>query len=189
MHLEHDHGLLWPCAECGTPCPLYDHQPERRWRHLDTCQFRTILHAVPPRSNCNEHGALAVKLPWAEPGSSFTALFEGIAIEWLKVASQKARRGSTWPQLGRSACHSGARRGPWLEAPQDRKHRKNWSGRKVVHQRPSLIYSGQRSGSGLCSACGRTPHRTESRRFLGHPFRGPAEPHPGRGDGHVGPLR
>lgn len=98
VHLEHDHGLLWPCAECGTPCPLCDHQPERRWRHLDTCQFRTILHAVPPRSNCNEHGALAVKLPWAEPGSSFTALFEGIAIEWLKVASQKAVAG----QLGLS---------------------------------------------------------------------------------------
>ena len=31
-----------------------------------------------------------MKLPWAEAGSRFTALFEGLAIEWLKHASQKA---------------------------------------------------------------------------------------------------
>lgn len=90
VYLEHDPDIEWPCPECGKPCALHDHQPERRWRHLDTCQFRTILHAEPPRSNCGEHGARTVKLPWAEPNSRFTALFEGIAIEWMKVASQKA---------------------------------------------------------------------------------------------------
>jgi transposase len=31
-----------------------------------------------------------VQLPWAEAGSHFTALFEGLAIAWLKHASQKA---------------------------------------------------------------------------------------------------
>jgi transposase len=31
-----------------------------------------------------------VKLPWTEPGSRFTALFEALAIAWLKHASQKA---------------------------------------------------------------------------------------------------
>jgi transposase len=31
-----------------------------------------------------------VKLPWAEPGSHFTALFERLAIDWLGAASQKA---------------------------------------------------------------------------------------------------
>ena len=90
VFLEHREGLEWACPECGALCPLYDHQPERQWRHLDTCQFKTILHAEPPRSNCRQHGARTVKLPWAEPNSRFTALFEGIAIEWLKVASQKA---------------------------------------------------------------------------------------------------
>lgn len=49
--LTHDPDLEWLCAECGKGCSLYDHQPERRWRHLDTCQYRTILHAAPPRSN------------------------------------------------------------------------------------------------------------------------------------------
>jgi transposase len=71
-------------------CKLYDHQAERRWRHLDTCQYRTILHAKVPRSDCPEHGPRVVKLPWAEPSSRFTALFEALAISWLQQASQKA---------------------------------------------------------------------------------------------------
>src|SRR5687768_18373199 len=55
-----------------------------------TCQYQTILHAEPPRSECNEHGVRVVKLPWAEPLGRFTALFEALAIEWLKAANQKA---------------------------------------------------------------------------------------------------
>lgn len=90
VYLEHEFGIEWPCAECGQPCRLYDHQAERKWRHLDTCQYRTILQAKPPRSECPEHGVRLVKLPWAEAGSRFTALFEALAISWLKHASQKA---------------------------------------------------------------------------------------------------
>ena len=90
VYLAHEDNREWACAECGARCPLYDHQPERQWRHLDTCQYRTILHAEPPRSQCPEHGVRVVKLPWAEASSRFTALFEGLAIEWLKHASQKA---------------------------------------------------------------------------------------------------
>lgn len=90
VRLAHQEGIEWPCPECDAACPLYDHQPPRQWRHLDTCQYRTILHAAPPRSGCPEHGALVVKLPWAAPSSRFTALFEALAIEWLKAASQKA---------------------------------------------------------------------------------------------------
>jgi transposase len=89
IHLNHK-DTTWPCSECGKECGLYDHQVERRWRHLDTCQFQTILHASPPRSDCPHHGPRVVKLPWAEPNSRFTALFEALAIEWLKHASQLA---------------------------------------------------------------------------------------------------
>jgi transposase len=90
VYLAHEDKPEWPCAECGASCPLYDHQAERQWRHLDTCQYRTILHAAPPRSECRQHGVRVVKLPWAEPHSRFTALMEGLAIAWLKQASQKA---------------------------------------------------------------------------------------------------
>lgn len=100
--LAHSEGGQWPCAECGKLCPLYDHQTERRWRHLDTCQFRTVLLAAPPRSNCPEHGVRTVKLPWAEPGSHFTAMFERLAIDWMLAASQSAvaeRLGLSWDEM------------------------------------------------------------------------------------------
>jgi transposase len=102
VYLEHEAKREWSCAECGTLCPLYDHQGERQWRHLDTCQYRTILHAAPPRSQCPEHGVRVVKLPWAEANSRFTALMEGIAIAWLKQASQKAvaeQLGLSWDEI------------------------------------------------------------------------------------------
>lgn len=92
VHVYLDHGEMssWPCPECGTGCKLYDHQAERQWRHLDTCQYQTVLHAQPPRTECGEHGVRVVKLAWAEPSSRFTALFERLAIDWLKAASQTA---------------------------------------------------------------------------------------------------
>jgi transposase len=90
VYLEHAADVSWPCPECSARSPLYDHQPERRWRHLDTCQYQTILHASPPRTQCREHGVKVVALSWAEAGARFTALFEALAIAWLKAASQKA---------------------------------------------------------------------------------------------------
>ena len=102
VKLAHEAQAEWPCAECGDPCRLYDHQAERQWRHLDTCQYQTILHAAPPRTQCPEHGVKVVKLPWAEPSSRFTALFEALALEWLKAASQKAvaeRMSLSWDQI------------------------------------------------------------------------------------------
>jgi transposase len=92
VHLLHHDMIDWPCPECGAACKIYDHQAERQWRHLDTCQYQTILHAE-PRSECRGHGVKVIRLPWAEPSSRFTALFEALAIEWLKAASQKAVAG------------------------------------------------------------------------------------------------
>jgi transposase len=31
-------GTPFACPDCGITAPAYDHA-ERRWRHLDTCQF------------------------------------------------------------------------------------------------------------------------------------------------------
>lgn len=78
------------CPECGKTCPGYDTR-QRSWRHLDTCQFKTILVADVARVNCEEHGVKQVRVPWAEPGSGFTALMEAIVIDWLRsLASIKA---------------------------------------------------------------------------------------------------
>ena len=77
----------WPCPECGTLLPVYDHSEEREWRHLDSCQFKTFLHARAPRIECPTHGTRQVKLPWAEARSRFTLLFERLAIDVLQEAT------------------------------------------------------------------------------------------------------
>jgi transposase len=81
--VEHDTGVLWPCPKCGELLLTYDHAPERSWRHLDSCQFMTYLRAKPPRIQCPHDGVLQVRLPWAEPHSRFTLLFERLAIDVL----------------------------------------------------------------------------------------------------------
>lgn len=90
VHLGHAKDASWKCPECGQDCALYDHQAVRTWRHLDTCQYQTLLHATLPRTDCPEHGPRVVRVSWAEPGSHFTALFERLAIDWLQEASQMA---------------------------------------------------------------------------------------------------
>lgn len=48
IHVGHE-DIRLSCPECGKTCALHDHAEERRWRHLDTCQYRTILCArFPP---------------------------------------------------------------------------------------------------------------------------------------------
>lgn len=76
----------FPCPECHAKVPGYDRKP-RRWRHLDTCQFTTWIEAAVPRVECPTHGVKQLPVPWAEPGSQFTALFERFAIDLLRECS------------------------------------------------------------------------------------------------------
>lgn len=72
------------CPECGEPQPSYDRAEERSWRHLDTCQYQTIIKACVPRVLCPEHGVRRIRVPWAERVSRFTNLFEAFAIRLLR---------------------------------------------------------------------------------------------------------
>ena len=74
------------CPECQATAPGYDRKP-RRWRHLDTCQFTTWIEAEVPRVECPTHGVKQLPVPWAEPGSQFTALLERFAIDLLRECS------------------------------------------------------------------------------------------------------
>lgn len=87
VHVAHDDGVRFACPECDQACTIYDHSASRSWRHLDRCGFATFLVARAPRVECAEHGVLQAALPWAEPGSRFTAMFEALAIEVLKQTS------------------------------------------------------------------------------------------------------
>ncbi|MEW5709470.1 transposase family protein [Pelomicrobium sp.] len=101
VHVVPEPGATWTCPYCGRPSPGYDSR-RRRWRHLDTCQYKTVLEADVPRVRCAEHGVVTVSVPRAEPGSGFTALFEALIIDWLKEASTQAVGAAIEAEL---ACH------------------------------------------------------------------------------------
>jgi transposase len=70
LRVEPDEVEVWVVAEAGTPhaCPdcavvsaIHDHV-ERRWRHLDTCQFQTVLCARVPRVHCATHGGRTTRV-------------------------------------------------------------------------------------------------------------------------------
>lgn len=123
VFVDHARGTKFPCPTCGAMLPVADHAEERRWRHLDTFQYRTLLHARIPRVDCSEHGKLQVSVPWAEPKSRFTLLFERIAIDVLKQTSVTGAQrilGLSWDEamhLMRRAVHRGERRKQASERP------------------------------------------------------------------------
>ena len=83
--VSHPPRILFSCPECGTESPVFDHAEERVWRHLDSCQFFSYLHARVPRIACAAHGVRQVSVPWAEARGRFTKLFERLAIDVLTV--------------------------------------------------------------------------------------------------------
>ncbi len=89
------------CPACGRVAPRYDRSDERRWRHLDTCQYQTLLVARVPRVRCEEHGVRQIAVAWAEDRSRFTALFEALAIRLLQettVSGLAALMGLSWDE-------------------------------------------------------------------------------------------
>jgi len=86
VRVGHEPGARFVCPECAEQCPTHDHR-HRRWRHLDTCGFTTLIEAEVPRIRCEQHGVRQIQVPWAEAGSQFTALFEAMAISWLAACA------------------------------------------------------------------------------------------------------
>ena len=75
---------VWACPQCRSRMHIKEWRT-RRWRHMDTCQFKTILEAAVPLVECSEHGAQTVQVPWAEGSSRFTLFFERFAIQVLEA--------------------------------------------------------------------------------------------------------
>jgi transposase len=98
-------GQSAKCPECGRACSIHDSAPERTWRHLDTMQFTTLIRASTPRSDCPAHGVKTMLVPWAEPHSRFTLLFERFAVEVL-LASASVSQACTLLDIGWETAHS-----------------------------------------------------------------------------------
>ena len=118
VYVEHPPGTKFCCPKCNQELAVYDHTSSRTWRHLDTMQFKTMLHASTPRVQCPEHGVRQVQVPWADGSSRFTLLFERFAIDVLhstqnvKGAQSILRTGweQTWNILHRAVGRGMARK-------------------------------------------------------------------------------
>lgn len=75
------HTSRLACPACGAATqPVHD-RLRRSWRHLDFFQFEAWLHCDVPRVACGACGKTTqVAVPWARPGSGFTAAFEALAL-------------------------------------------------------------------------------------------------------------
>lgn len=97
-------GTALVCPSCGVVAPGYDSRP-RRWRHLNTMQWKTFITADVPRVNCPRCGVKQVRVAWAEDASRFTELFEAFAIQVLQAVRSKVQaQGLTslsWDQVDR----------------------------------------------------------------------------------------
>ena len=83
-HIDFEVGCkvaLLSCPACGAASqPVHD-RLRRSWRHLDFFQFEAWLHADVPRVACGGCGKTTqLAVPWARPGSGFTAAFEALAL-------------------------------------------------------------------------------------------------------------
>ena len=77
---------VWGCPACGERMHVHGWE-RRRWRHLDSCEFKTMVVADIPRVKCATHGTQMVRVPWSEARSRFTMWFERLAIDVLLECS------------------------------------------------------------------------------------------------------
>jgi len=69
------------CPACGAEHQSVHDRLLRSWRHLDFFQYEAWLHCRVPRVVCSGCGKTTqVSVPWARPGSGFTAMFEALAL-------------------------------------------------------------------------------------------------------------
>lgn len=71
------------CPKCDAESKLHDHR-KRKWRHLDSCNHKTMIEASVPRIRCPEHGVTQLPVAWAEKSNRFTVEFESAVLIWLK---------------------------------------------------------------------------------------------------------
>ena len=94
------------CPGCGwSTAARYDQRPvDSVWRHLDLGVWRLEIRARLRRLWCPTHGARTEGVPFARPGSEFTADFESL-VAWLATRTDKTAITKlvrvTWRTVGR----------------------------------------------------------------------------------------
>lgn len=76
-------------ADNGESCPIYDYREIRKWRHLDTLQYKTFILSRVPRIKAKDGKIKTVEVPWAGGFERFTYLFEAHVINLIQATRNK----------------------------------------------------------------------------------------------------
>ena len=87
VYIDHERDIKVRCPQCKEFYGLYDHAPERIYRHLNTCQMATYIHVRVPRVNCPTHGVKQIDSEFGENGSDMTFAYESYVIQVAQECS------------------------------------------------------------------------------------------------------
>ena len=101
IYVDHEPEIRVRCPVCDELYGLYDHAPERVYRHLNTCQMQTYIHVRPPRVNCPTHGVKQIGSEFGENGSELSFGLKRFVIQVAQECSMEATArlcGLSWDQ-------------------------------------------------------------------------------------------
>jgi transposase len=78
-------GQVWVDPTDQTKQAHINGWTERQWRHLDTCQFETLIKARVPQLKYSDGTVQELAVPWAERYSRVTLLMEAFVVKLLQV--------------------------------------------------------------------------------------------------------
>lgn len=77
--------------DSGDLCPIYDFRELRKWRHLDTLQYKTFIMCRVPRIKALDSKIKTIEVPWAGGFERFTYLFEAHVINLLQATRSQSQ--------------------------------------------------------------------------------------------------
>lgn len=104
VRIECDDDVIWGDPDTGGRAHIHGWS-KRTWRHLDTCQFETVLEAKVPSVKYGDGRVEEVAVPWAERYSRVSKQMEAFVIRVLQAASSVKEAaellGMGWEQVNR----------------------------------------------------------------------------------------
>ena len=92
MYIDVKHiGKGAECPKTLEHCNIYDHAPERSWRHLDTMQYKTYIRCCLPRVKNKQGEVVTICAPWAAKSERHTYLFEHAVIDVLQATKNQSK--------------------------------------------------------------------------------------------------
>ncbi|WP_353963345.1 transposase family protein [Tepidibacillus marianensis] len=97
MYLNFKRGAKFVCPNCNaTHNPVHDVvNGDRTWRHLNSFQYQTMIHASLPRVICKSCDKIhIVHVPWARSSTRLTWHFESLCTKYSPTSLATAATGN-----------------------------------------------------------------------------------------------